>query len=33
MNAPEVLLEQRFGACYNARQSVPRPPGQHRLTD
>ena len=20
-------------ACYNARQSVPRPPGQHRLTD
>lgn len=33
MNAPEVLLEQRFGACYNAKQSVPRPPGQHRLTD
>lgn len=33
MNAPATLLEQHPGACYNARQSVPRPPGQHRLTD
>ena len=33
MNAPAALLEQHPGACYNARQSVPRPPGQHRLTD
>ena len=33
MNAPATLLEQHSGACYNARQSVPRPPGQHRLTD
>ena len=31
MNAPATLLEQHPGACYNARQSVPRPPGQHRL--
>lgn len=33
VNAPATLLEQHPGACYNARQSVPRPPGQHRLTD